>query len=321
MNGEKKTMRDAFLEGIAAAMAKNKNIFVLSADFGSPALDAIRGKYPGRFINVGIAEQNLVNVATGLALEGFTVYAMGIATFMTMRAFEQIRIDLALQAQIKTLNVNLIGVGAGLSYDVSGPTHHCLEDISILRTLPNLVLFSPSDWTLAKSFVDYSIRVKKPKYLRFDGKPHTALCTGVDNTDIARGWRQLREGKDVCLVATGYMVSKALRIADVLKEEGYSIGVLDIFLLKPLNETEVLSLLDKYGAVITLEEAFINKGGFDSMIIGALNRHNRHIPVKSFGFGDNYVFDIGSRDRLHGLNKLSDSDIIEKIKEMSEALR
>ena len=152
-------------------MHDDNSIFFISADFGSPKLDILREKFKDRFINVGIAEQNLINISTGLALEGFTVYAYAIAPFLTMRAYEQIRVNLALHAQLKEININLIGVGAGLSYDVSGPTHHCLEDITIMRTLPNLIVFSPSDWILAQKFVDYSIKVKKPKYLRFDGKP------------------------------------------------------------------------------------------------------------------------------------------------------
>src|SRR5208337_5213045 len=108
------------------------------ADFGSPKLDKLREDFSDRFINVGIAEQNLVNVSTGLALEGYTVYAYAIAPFLVMRAFEQIRNNMSLLYHTRELNVNLIGVGAGLSYDVSGPTHHSVEDIAIIRTLPNM---------------------------------------------------------------------------------------------------------------------------------------------------------------------------------------
>ena len=136
-------MRDVFIEGIYNRMQEDRNLFFISADFGSPKLDRLREDFKDRFINVGIAEQNLINISTGLALEGFTVYAYAIAPFLTMRAYEQIRINLSLHAQLKEININLIGVGAGLSYDVSGPSHHCLEDLSIMRTLPNLIVFSP----------------------------------------------------------------------------------------------------------------------------------------------------------------------------------
>ena len=143
---ETKMMRDVFIEQVYYRMRDDRNIFFLCADFGSPKLDKLKEDFNDRFINVGIAEQNLINISTGLALEGFTVYAYAIAPFLVMRAYEQIRINLSLHAQLRDVNVNLVGVGAGLSYDVSGPTHHCLEDITIMKVLPNLEVFSPSDW-------------------------------------------------------------------------------------------------------------------------------------------------------------------------------
>jgi transketolase len=118
-------MRDVFIETLTLKMADDDKIFFLSADFGSPALDKLRELYPNRFINVGIAEQNLINVATGLALEGFKVYAYAIAPFVTMRCFEQIRVNLSVLPQVRPVTVNIVGVGAGFSYDMSGPTHHC----------------------------------------------------------------------------------------------------------------------------------------------------------------------------------------------------
>jgi len=118
-------------------MEQDSSIFFISADFGSPVLDDIRADYPDRFVNVGIAEQNLINVTAGLALEGFKVFAYAIAPFITMRCFEQLRVNLALLSEVREINVNLIGVGAGYSYVVSGPTHQCYEDITLIRSLPN----------------------------------------------------------------------------------------------------------------------------------------------------------------------------------------
>jgi transketolase len=184
----KKAMRDVFIEQIYYKMFDNKSLFFLTADFGSPKLDVLRKDFNDRFINVGIAEQNLVNVATGLALEGFIVYAYAIAPFLVMRAYEQIRNNLSLLSHVHEINVNLIGVGAGLSYDVSGPTHHSLEDISIVRTLPNISLISPSDWVLAEKFADYSIENKKPKYIRFDGKPLPNIYSKTDDVTLDDGF-------------------------------------------------------------------------------------------------------------------------------------
>ncbi len=166
-----KAMRDVFLQSLYEQMKQNDKIFFLAADFGSPILDKIRADYPNRFINVGIAEQNLINVATGLALEGFIVYAYAIAPFITMRCYEQIRVNVAILSQVRPMNINFIGVGAGVSYAMSGPTHHCLEDLSIMNTLPNMEVFSPADYVTAQAHVKRTLNLKQPKYIRFDAKP------------------------------------------------------------------------------------------------------------------------------------------------------
>ena len=314
MMRETKVMRDVFIEELCNRMQSNKKIFFLSADFGSPKLDRLRSDFPDRFINVGIAEQNLINISTGLALEGFTVYAYAIAPFLTMRAYEQIRINLSMLGQLKDLNINLIGVGAGLSYDVSGPTHHCLEDIAIMRALPNLIVASPSDWILAKGLVDYSLSVNKPKYIRLDGKPLAQIYDSKRAPNIKEGFREIRKGDKLCLVSTGYMTHKAIRVSDELAKKGINIGVIDLFLLKSLNDELFYKALKKYRYVITLEEAFINRGGLDSLVNEIIGGNGTKIRLKSMGFRDKYTFDIGSRDYLHKLNKLDEESIVKNIK-------
>ena len=320
MKTEIKVMRDIFIEQIYNRMYEDNNLFFISADFGSPKLDLLREKFKNRFINVGIAEQNLINISTGLALEGFTVYAYAIAPFLTMRAYEQIRVNLSLHAQLKELNVNLIGVGAGLSYDVSGPTHHCLEDISIMRTLPNLTVFSPSDWVLAEKFVDYSIKIKKPKYLRFDGKPLPKIYSHIEDKDMINGFKELKKGETICLISTGYMTHKAIKIANLLKDKNISIGVIDFFILKPFNEDLLFNTVNEYKYLITIEEAFINKGGLDSLVAGVVDRRNSKMRLKRLGFKDAHVFDMGSREHLHKLNHLDEESIIKVIEKGPSSL-
>lgn len=306
-----KTMRDAFIERVCERMKKNDHLFFLTDDFGAPSLDKLKKEFPDRFINVGIAEQNLINIATGLALEGYVVYAYAIASFLTMRAYEQIRSNLSISSQIKPVNVNLIGVGAGLSYDMSGPTHHCLEDISIMRLLPNFMVFSPSDWKLAESFVDYSINTKMPKYLRFDGKPLPSLYDDVNDLNLENGFYELLRGEKVCLVSTGYMTHRALAAA---KKVG-GVGVVDVFILKPIAEKLLFEILKKYEYVITIEEALINSGGLDSLLSKIVRRHQSNIKIKNLGFNDKHVFDLGDRNHLHELNNLDEESIIKIIKE------
>jgi transketolase len=313
---EIKTMRDVFIERLIDKMGTEKELFFLSADFGSPKLDRLRQTFPDRFINVGIAEQNLINVSAGLALEGCTVFAYAIAPFLTMRAYEQIRNNLSLLSTVKNVNVNIIGVGAGLSYDVSGPTHHCLEDLTLMRVLPNLTVFSPSDWRLAEAFVDHSIAEKTPKYLRFDGKPLPAIYDRVDASVMKLGFCELKQGTTVCLVSTGFMTHRAIDVAAKLLKKKVKLGVVDVFRLKPLDLAELAKVLNKYQAVITIEEAFIDKGGLDSLVSLALEERRSGTTIKRIGFADKYVFEVGGREYLHRLAGLDEDSLIKIVEEL-----
>lgn len=312
---EIKVMRDVLIERIFSNMHMNDNIFFISADFGAPALDKLREKFHDRFLNVGIAEQNLINIAAGMALEGSIVYAYAIAPFLTMRAYEQVRTNLSLLSHTRRINVNLIGVGAGLSYDIAGPTHHCVEDISIMRVLPNIMIFSPSDWVLSEKFVDLSMNEQKPKYIRLDGKPVPRIYTDMENINLEIGFYELIEGDEICLVSTGYMTHYALHAAKELKEKNINIGVIDVFMLKPVIEDLLCQSLKKYRTVITLEEAFINKSGLDSLVADIIINGGLHIQLKRLGIKDKYVFDVGSREYLHKLNNMDEDYIVRMVEQ------
>lgn len=308
-----KVIRDALIEQIYNKMLDNDKIFFISADFGAPALDRLREKFSDRFINVGIAEQNLINIATGLALEGYVVYAYAIAPFLTMRAYEQIRTNLSIMSQVRPVNVNLIGVGAGLSYDVTGPTHHCLEDTCIMRVLPNFVVFSPADYVTAEKFVDYSLAVKKPKYIRLDGKAQPRIYYDNSRISMDAGFVELQEGSDVGIVSTGYMTHKALRVTAALLKHGIRAGVVDVFLLKPVNEALLYESLKKYSHIVTMEESFLKKGGLDTIIADILRDNNAYHELTRIGFTDRFVFDVGNREHLHKLNGLDEETIVTTI--------
>lgn len=308
MKTEIKTMRDVFIERVCGRMHSDASLFFVSADFGSPKLDRLREDFPDRFLNLGIAEQNLVNVSTGLAIEGFAVYAYAISPFLTMRAFEQIRNNLSLLSQLKEVNVNLVGVGAGLSYDVAGPSHHCLEDLSIIRTLPNITVISPSDWVLCSRLVDYTIKIPRPKYLRFDGKPLPNIYDPDGAIDIEKGFCELVKGDGVCIVSTGHMTHTALKAARELTKD-MKIGVIDMFMLKPVEKKALFEKLKDYRHVVTIEEAFIRKGGLDTTIAVVLEEGGANIKLTRLGFGDAHVYEIGERAFLHGINGLDAAHI------------
>ena len=292
-----KTMRDEFLQALSLEMKKDKKIILLSVDFGAPVLDKIRVECKNQIINVGIAEQNAINLATGFSLEGFKVFVYGIAPFVSMRCFEQIRINLAALSQLRKMNVNIIGVGAGISYSMSGPTHHCLEDLSIINTLPNIEIFSPSDPLLTKIYLERSLKNNGIKYLRFDAKALDNLCT--KETEISRGFRLLNEGKNkLAIIATGYMSQKAYSL---LKD--YDFTLIDLFLINSYDKQALKEHLERHQYVISLEESF---GGLDEEINSLFKNDKKVINLK---FQKKYNFEIGDREFLHSLNKLSIDDI------------
>ncbi|MEM7182553.1 MAG: transketolase C-terminal domain-containing protein [Spirochaetota bacterium] len=308
-----RAMRDVFIAKILEKMRERDDIMFVCADFGSPVLDKLRAEFPHRFMNVGIAEQNLINVSTGLALEGFSVYAYAIAPFATMRCYEQIRVNLALLSQIREMNVNIVGVGAGFSYEVSGPTHHCLEDMAIMQVLPNFKVVSPADWVTAESLVDFSLETKGPKYFRFDAKPLIPIYKNKEEIDIENGFVELHQGQKVCIVSTGYMTHKSLKVIQQFQEKKVSIGLIDLIKLKGHTEELLLKKLNSYDVIITVEEGFINKGGLDNTIASLFRRNDILKKVVSMGLQDRYIFHIGSRENLHAKNGVGIESIVQQI--------
>lgn len=314
-------MRDAILNRIWLEMSSDTKIFLVSADFGSPVIDKIREDFPKRFINVGIAEQNLINISTGLALEGFKVFAYAIAPFITMRCFEQIRVNLALLSELRPMNVNLIGVGAGYSYVVSGPTHQCYEDITLMRALPNFQVLSPSDHVCAESLFERCITTTKPKYLRLDAQVLPVIYKfGKPNLDI--GFHVHRDGSDICMISTGFMTHRAIELAETLSYlEDMSIGVIDIFDITNYSENYMCKLLSGYKAIVTMEEGFKGRGGIDSMMFDFIGRKNLGLPILNLGVNGGYRFELGTREELHELAGIGPKYIINAISHFIKSLQ
>lgn len=298
MTTKPRAMRDVFLEQIWMSMELDEKIFFISADFGSPVLDKIRKDYPERFINVGIAEQNLINITAGLALEGFKVFAYAIAPFITMRCYEQIRINLALLSKIRQMNVSLIGVGAGYSYVVSGPTHQCYEDITLMRALPNFRVLSPADHITAKAMFTSCLNTCGLKYIRMDAQ---VLPVVYENKqpDIENGFHIHNDGKLICLIATGYMLHTAKKIVIELEIMGYKVGLIDLYDLSSFDTKKLCKVLSQYSGIISMEEGFRGRGGMDSMLFELISRNNLLVKMLNLGVEPDYRFDIGDRNDLH----------------------
>jgi len=312
-----RAMRDTFLQSLHALMADDPEIFFVSGDFGSPVLDQIRSDYPDRFLNVGIAEQNLINVTAGLALEGFTVFAYAIAPFLTMRCFEQIRVSLGLLSEVRPMNVNLVGVGAGYSYVVSGPTHQCYEDITLMRSLPNMRVISVSDQVLAATMPVVASQCLGPKYFRLDAQVLPVIYEGELET-VSDGFHYHRKGKDACLLATGYMVHTAKTVAELLAKEGIEVGVVDIFDLSNFDTKKFNLTLSTYKNIVTMEEGFSGRGGLDSLMFDYLRRSGIEINLLNIGVEGGYRFEIGAREVLHEQVGIGVQAVVRKVKKLLE---
>jgi transketolase len=306
-------MRDALLERIYQEMGSDDSIFFVSADFGSPVLDKIRNDFPVRFVNVGIAEQNLINISAGLALEGFTVFTYAIASFITMRCYEQIRVSLAILSEVRPMNVNLIGVGAGYSYVVSGPTHQCYEDITLMRALPNLRVYSPSDHITSSALFNNCIDYSGPKYLRLDAQVLPVIYNNSVPI-ISDGFEVLNKGGKICLIATGFMVHTALKVAHEMAKIGEQVCVVDIFDLTNFSEKKLESLLSNYSGLVSLEEGFTGCGGLDSLLFEFTSRRNVSIKILNLGVDPGYSFELGTRSELHEKVGIGLSSVIKQIR-------
>jgi transketolase len=306
-------MRDAFLDRIWQRMGQDQQVFFACADFGSPVLDKIRADFPERFINVGIAEQNLINVSAGLALEGYTVFAYAIAPFITMRCYEQIRVSLALLSEVRPMNVNLIGVGAGYSYVVSGPTHQCYEDITLMRAMPNMQVLSPADHVSAAALFDRCTNTPGPKYLRFDAQVLPVIYdTGVP--DIAYGFHVHRQGERIVLIATGYMLHTALKVAGHLAGDGVNVGVIDLIDLCNFDGDRLQAELQHYAGIVSIEEGFPGRGGMDSMLFDFIARRGLEAKLLNIGVGGGYRFELGTRTELHEQVGIGPIAILSKVR-------
>lgn len=306
-------MRDALLERIWQEMNERKEIFFLSADFGSPVLDKIRADHPDRFINVGIAEQNLINVAAGLALEGYTVFAYAIAPFITMRCYEQIRVNLVLLSEVRRMNVNLIGVGAGYSYFMSGPTHQCYEDITLMRALPSMHVMSPADHVSAASLLERCINHDGPKYLRLDAQILPVIYP-LHDLGLDKGFRILRSGNDSVIIGTGYMVHTALKAAETLGNAGLSVGVIDLFDLSYFDQDGLLAHIRQYATIVSMEEGFSSRGGMDSMLFDLISGADLPTKLLNIGVTGGYSFELGTREELHELAGIGSKVCLVKIR-------
>jgi len=277
--GARATFGQAILE-----CAKNRDDFyVLSADLvQSSGLSRFRSEFPERMINIGIAEQNMIGVAAGLAKDGTNVFATSFSPFVTMRACEQVRMNMGYMQ----LNIKTVGLGSGLIMAQLGNSHFGLEDGSVMRTIPGITIVNPADGAEIVKSVEALCDFKGPVYMRLTGGPGLPVVYEKEFDFQIGKAIQIREGKDIAIVAAGTMVYYALRAAEILKEKGIDAAVMDMHTIKPLDTKAIKALLDRK-LIVSVEEASI-VGGLGSAVAEVLAPVSQKPPQLMLGIRDTF---------------------------------
>jgi transketolase len=285
-------VRDAFFSALTELGAADERVWALTGDLGIGLFDEFERTAPGRYLNVGIAEQNLVGVAAGLAYAGKVPFAYSIAPFATSRPHDQLRVDVAMAAA----NVKLVGVGGGVAYGYLGPTHHAIEDLALTRALPGFTVLTPADPAEAVRATHAAHAVDGPVYLRLGKNGEPAALPEDAPFELGRALT-LREGSDVTLVSAGAILPEALAAADTLALAGVEATVLHLGTLKPFDADAVAEAGALTGAVISVEEHSI-VGGLGSAVAEALAESGVGARLRRVGLPDTFAHAVGSREFL-----------------------
>ena len=303
-------MRRTGLDMVYELAKEDPRVVFIGSDLGPGVLDEMKREMPDRFYMEGVQEQHLIGMAAGLAMEGYIPYVNTIATFITRRCFEQLAVDLCLH----NLPVRLIANGGGLVYAPLGPTHLAIEDISILRALPNMTVVVPTDAEEMKRFMPKSLDLPGPVYIRLAKGGDPIVSRDDDGFEIGRA-NVLRPTGDVALIATGVMVVRALEAADKLAEVGIHCRVINMHTVKPMDHELVLSTAQNASLIVTLEEHTL-VGGLGSAVAELLSDvHQGQKPrLVRIGIPDQFPAEYGSQDSMMESFGLQPPEIAEAVK-------
>jgi transketolase len=302
---------EIFSETLQRLAVDDKNIVAVTSDSrGSGKLVPFGKKFPEQMVEVGIAEQNLVGVAAGLASCGKKVFAVSPACFLTARAFEQIKNDVAYSDN----PVNLVGISAGVSYGALGSTHHSLHDYAALRAINNIIIVAPADnWETEKA-IESAAALNQPVYLRFGKKPMPPLKETNDDVFTFGKGRVICQGDDVAIIATGEAVYPALEAARKLKLQNIDATVISMHSIKPLDTALIDSVAKKCKAIVTVEEHSVY-GGLGEACASHLLQYGFAKPFKIIGIPDEYTV-TGSQTEIMNHYGISESGIVEAIEKL-----
>ena len=283
-------LRTAFIDTLRELARIDDRIFLLTADMGYSVFETFRDEFPDRFLNTGIAEQNTIGVAAGLASRGKIVFVYSIIPFVTMRCFEQVRLDLA----YNFMNVKLVGVGAGLTYGPLGSSHHALEDIAIMRSLPDMTVLCPGDPIETRELIKRSFEYEGPVYIRLGKNGEPKIHPDETRIEIGKSIPVL-EGNDLALITTSNMLETGKKWVEEWKQDGVNVSLISMPSLKPFDSSTVKNLIDKEIPIITLEEHSVI-GGLGSIISQVIATTGKPVKFQQIGINDKFSHVIGGHE-------------------------
>lgn len=289
-------MRTAFIKQLVEEREKNDRIFLIVGDLGYNVVNEFAEKFPESYLNAGIAEQNMMGVAAGLASEGYVVYVYSIGNFPTLRCMEQIRNDVA----YNNLNVRIVSVGAGFAYGSLGASHHTTEDIAMMTSIPNMTVCSPGDPQEARRVTTLSAAHQGPMYLRLGKAGEKVMHEEYPDFNIGNVVPVIEKDTDTAVIGTGSIVYDAYR--DII-EKGFDYSLFSVPVLKPLNDEDLIRIASAYDRIITLEEHQLS-GGLGMILSARISdlycagKLNRFPLIDRKGVCDKFVYTVGSQQSI-----------------------
>ena len=299
-----KFQRDVLIEAICERASNDRNLFFLSADFGAPALDHFCEELPEQFLHMGISEQNMVDVAAGLALEGRIVFIYAMAPFVTLRCLEQHKTSTGLM----NLPVCTIAAGVGLGYADAGPTHYATEDHACLRSLVNATVYTVSDAATTKAIGENFCENPHYSFIRLDRAALPSLGNDASATNaVEKGYRKLTKGKELCVITNGYMTHRVMAAIGTNSAFSDRVGVIDLIRSKPFPEGLVDNLRVAKSVLVVEEQT--PPDALSSAVLEFVCDKSLATPVKRMSLPERYFFDNGGREWLLDDAGLSVNDI------------
>lgn len=303
-------MRNAFTKKLVELALKNKDIILITNDAPTPHFLEFQKKVPERFINAGLAEQNMTGMAAGLALSGKVPVTYSIVPFVMMRCYEQVRDDICYQ----NVNAKIIGIGAGIVYSTLGGTHTPIEDISLSRGLPSLTIVSPADLMEAEKVAVEMFKIKGPVYVRLSRTGEPPVYEKNYNFKIGK-CVVLRKGSDITVIGYGSILYRAKKAAGELEKEGISVELINLHTMVPLDEAGILKSIRKTGAVVTIEEHG-SIGGLKTVISELMVSKKLNLPFESINLKHEFLTNYGKQTEILDMLGFSIPDIKRIIKKV-----